>query len=96
MSIITREAELKYPAVVPGMDPAPLRSGYMDGADREWTDTEIEAGAQRLYYQECNAAGLFLDLDWAALPEGNKADYRSRVRGILETVRATATKETAE
>lgn len=46
MSIISREAELKYPAGVPGMDPAPLRSGYTDGADREWTDIEITAAAE--------------------------------------------------
>lgn len=31
MNIISREAELKYPEGVPGMDTAPLRSGYVDG-----------------------------------------------------------------
>ncbi|KFI56563.1 hypothetical protein [Bifidobacterium callitrichos] len=46
MSIITREAELKYPDTIPGMDPTPLRSGYVDGADREWTDIEIMAAAE--------------------------------------------------
>ena len=49
MSIITREAELKYPAGVPGMDPTPLRSGYVDGADREPTDAEVEAAAKACY-----------------------------------------------
>lgn len=46
MSIISREAELKYPDDLPGLDPTPLRSGYMDGADREWTDAEITAAAE--------------------------------------------------
>lgn len=93
MSIISHEAELKYPAGVPGMDPTPLRSGYLDGADRVPTDAEIEAGAERLYYMECNAAGLFLDLDWDTVPDGNKADYRIRVRRMLKAIRDKATEE---
>lgn len=93
MSIISHEAELKYPEGIPGMDPTPLRSGYMDGADREPTDIEVEAAAERLFYMECNRAGLFFDLDWNSLPEGNKADYRSRVRGILAAIHAKATQE---
>ena len=49
MSIISRESALKYPEGIPGMDPAPLRSGYMNGADREPTDMEVEAAAKALY-----------------------------------------------
>lgn len=90
MSIISREAELKYPEGIPGMDPAPLRSGYMDGADREPTDVEVEAGAVQLFYADCNAAGLFLDLNWDTLPNGNKADYRNRVRKVFKAARAKA------
>lgn len=93
MSIISHEAELKYPEGVPGMDPTPLRSGYLNGADRVPTDAEVEAGAERLYYMECNAAGLFLDLSWDRLLEGNKAEYRIRVRRILKAIRAKATEE---
>lgn len=94
MSIITREAELKYPAGIPGMDPTPLRAGYVDGADREPTDAEIEAAAEQLYYMDCNAAGLFLDLNWNAVPNGNKAYYRNRVRKILDAARNKAMEET--
>ncbi|KAA8827201.1 hypothetical protein [Bifidobacterium myosotis] len=49
MSIISREAELKYPEGVPGMNPTPLRAGYVDGADREPTDAEVEAAAKACY-----------------------------------------------
>lgn len=93
MNIISREAELKYPEGIPGMDPAPLRSAYMDGAGREPTDVEVEAAAIRLFYMGCNASGLFFDLDWNRLPEANKANYRSCVRGILAAIHAKATQE---
>lgn len=80
MSIISREAELKYPAGIPGMDPTPLRSGYMDGADREPTDTEVEAAAKAIYeawkpksypdweqYKRCSRYQDYLDAARAAL-----------------------------
>lgn len=110
-SIITREAEHRYPRLAyPGYENPEwggtglksaytsddMQEVYMQGAQRDWTDAEIEAGAERSYYAECNAAGLFIGLDWNALPESDKAGYRNRVRRILETVRATATKETTE
>lgn len=94
MSIISHEAELKYPADIPGMDPTPLRSGYLDGADREPTDAEVEAAAEQLYYMSCADAGLFLDLDWNAVPNGDKAYYRNRVRRILDAARNKAMEET--
>ena len=96
MSIISREAELKYPDGVPGLDPIPLRSGYMDGADREPTDAEIEAAAEQLYYADCNAVGLFLDLSWDMLSNGNKTDYRNRVRKVFDAARKKAMEETGE
>lgn len=108
MSIISEEAERRYPrCAYPGYtDPAcgdtglkaiytsdDMQEAYMDGADREPTDMEVEAAAEQLFYKECNRAGLFFDLDWDTLPEGNKADYRSRVRRILAAAHAKATQE---
>ena len=81
MSIITREAELKYPAGIPGMDPTPLRSGYVDGADREPTDAEVEAAARALYEA------------WrpANYPEWNQYRHCSRVEDYLAAARVTLT-----
>ena len=81
MSIITREAELKYPAGVPGMDPTPLRSGYQDGADREPTDAEVEAAARALYEA------------WrpASYPEWDQYRHCSRVEDYLAAARVTLT-----
>lgn len=81
MSIITREAELKYPEGIPGMDPTPLRSGYLDGADREPTDAEVEAAAQALYEA------------WRPknYPKWDQYRHCSRVEDYLAAARVTLT-----
>ncbi|TPF93228.1 hypothetical protein BW14_06010 [Bifidobacterium sp. UTBIF-68] len=111
MSIISREAARRYPRLAyPGYENPDwgdtglksaytsddMQEAYIEGAQREWTDTEIDAGAERLFYKECSASGLFFNIDWDRLPEGGKAKYRSRVRGILAAIRAKATEEDAE
>lgn len=81
MSIISREAALKYPEGIPGMDPTPLRSGYMDCADREPTDAEVEAAARALYEA------------WrpASYPAWNQYRQCSRVEDYLAAARVTLT-----
>lgn len=88
MSIISREAELKYPAAIPGMDPTPLRSGYMDGADREWTDAEIEAGATALAETLDNA-------NWWRITPHQRFMYKAFARSVLDAARAEAVREEA-
>lgn len=105
MSIIEQEAEKLYPDLVfPGYPREQkhfqqvytsddLQEAYMQGADREPTDAEVEAAAKQLYRMDCNAAGLFIGLDWNALHVANKADYRIRARKALEAARAKAVEE---
>lgn len=93
MSIITREAELKYPAGIPGMDPTPLRSGYEDGADREWTDIEIAAAAeaaldtyQRLFLNAEYLMGHGADLELSIAREAVTAAWKAaRAKAMEET-----------
>lgn len=78
MSIISREAALKYPEGIPGMDPAPLRSGYMDGADREPTEAEVEAAAKAMYETWCQPG----------YPEWEQYRKCARYVGYIEAARA--------
>lgn len=91
MSIISREAALKYPEGIPGMDPAPLRSGYMDGADREPTDMEVEAAAKALY--ETWKPKSYPD--WDRYKHCSRyQDYIEAARAALAGARAKAMEET--
>lgn len=86
MSIIRREAELKYPTGVPGMDPAPLRSGYLDGADREFTQMEVEAAAHTLAKELDNA-------DWGGITPHQRFMYWEITQKVLDAARNQALKE---
>lgn len=93
MSIIKREAELKYPDDLPGLDPTPLRSGYMDGADREWTDAEITAAAEAAV----NTWKLLHQLtEWLRPGDGENVELgiaREAVTAAWKAARSVAVKE---
>lgn len=102
MSIISKEACFRYPertvdyvhdtlAQVYTSDD--LQEAYMAGAEREPTGLEVEAAAEQLYYSDCAADGLVIDLNWNRLPPGNKAIYRNRVRTIIKTIQDKGTAE---
>lgn len=86
MSIITREAELKYPDNIPGMDSTPLRSGYKDGADREPTQIEVEAAAHTLAKE--------LDgREWEDVDPHQRFRYWEAAQKTLDAARREAVKE---
>lgn len=86
MSIVSREAELKYPDNIPGLDSTPLRSGYLDGADREFTQMEVEAAAHTLAKELDNA-------DWGGITPHQRFMYREITQKVLDAARSQALKE---
>ncbi len=98
MSIISSEADSIYESsAMPGhpdlmrllYDSDDLREAYEQGASRQPTDEEIEAGAKALY-DALNSVCFF---SWESADRASRADYIDAMRLALKAIQGKATEE---
>ena len=68
---------------------ADLREAYEQGASRQPTDEEIEAGAKALY-DALNSVCFF---SWESADRASRADYIDAMRLALKAIQGKATEE---
>lgn len=98
MSIISSEADRLYPSSAwpdhPNVlrqlyDSDDLREAYEQGATRQPTDKEIEAGAKALY-DALNSVCFF---SWESADRASRADYIDAMRLALKAIQGKSTEE---